>query len=61
MTPRIYFRSTKTGKRFEIINLDKENAQITLRGEYATFTEKYDKAHFQRMGYVLEREQQEED
>lgn len=54
----LYFRNQHTGKRYRIISLDKENGTIILRGEHAEFTEKYDKARFKAMGYVLERDEQ---
>lgn len=53
---KLFFKNEKTGKRFEIINLDKAANQITLRGETTTFTEKYDKEWFKSLGYTLEKE-----
>lgn len=50
----LYFRNVKTGKRFEVIKMDKEKNEITLKGEYSTFTEPYDKQRFIDNGYVLE-------
>lgn len=50
----VFFKNTKTGKRYKVVGLDPEKGEITLQGEYATFTEKYDKAVFKRMGYVVE-------
>lgn len=50
---KLYFRNTKTGKRYEIVRLDKEAGEVVLKGEYAEFTEKYDKERFKRMGYEL--------
>lgn len=50
----LYFRNVKTGKRFEVIKMDKEKNEITLKGEYSTFVEPYDKQRFIDNGYVLE-------
>lgn len=52
---KVYFRNTKTGKKFEVVRMNKETNEITLRGEHAEFTEPYDKERFTRMGYVLEK------
>lgn len=51
----LYFRHTKTGKKYHIVKLDKDRNVITLRGEIAEFEQPYDKAQFQQLGYVLER------
>jgi hypothetical protein len=54
--PTLYFRNTTTNKRYKVLKLDKEKNEVVLQGELATFTQPYDKAEFQRLGYVLERE-----
>lgn len=51
----VYFRNTKTGKRFEVVRLDPKTNIITLRGEHAEFDETYDKEKFKRLGYTLEK------
>jgi len=51
---KLYFRNAKTGKRYEVVKLDKAVGKVTLKGEMATFEEVYDKDRFKRMGYVLE-------
>ena len=53
--PSIYFRHTRTGKRFQVLKMDKEAGEVTLKGEISEFTEKYDKDKFVSMGYVLEK------
>lgn len=53
----LYFRHTKTNKRYRIVRLDKEKNQVVLQGELAEFTQPYDKDELQRLGYVLEREE----
>lgn len=50
----LYFRNVKTNKRYEVVKMDKEKGIIVLRGEYAEFTEPYDKERFKANGYVLE-------
>lgn len=52
----VYFRHTKTNKRYRVVQLDKHTQVLTLQGEYATFEQPYDKAELQRLGYVLERD-----
>ena len=55
MKPTVYFRHTKTDKRFEVVKVDRETNVVTLKGEHAEFTQPYDKALFQKLGYVLEK------
>lgn len=56
---KLFFRNTETGKRFQVVKLDKDTKKVTLRGEHAEFIEQYDRERFQRLGYVLEREDDE--
>lgn len=51
----LYFKNTKTGRRYKVIRIDKEKGEITLKGEYSEFTEPYDKERFKRLGYVPEK------
>jgi len=51
----LYFKNTKTGRRYKVIRIDKEKGEITLKGEYSEFTEPYDRDRFKRLGYVLEK------
>ena len=53
---KVFFRNEQTGRRYEVIALDKEKKLVTLKGEHAEFQEPYDPARFKRMGYVLEKE-----
>jgi len=55
--PKLYFRNVKTGKRYQVVGHDKESGKITLQGEHAQFTEDYDKERFEKLGYVLEKEE----
>lgn len=54
---KLYFKNHKTGKRYEIIHLDKTKGEVTLRGEHSEFVEQYDKDRFKKLGYVLEKEE----
>jgi hypothetical protein len=53
---KLYLKNEKTGKKYEIISLDKETNVVTLKGPNAEFTETFDKDRFKRLGYTLERE-----
>lgn len=55
---KVFFKNEKTGKKYEVVKLDKEKSEVTLRGEYAEFVEPYDKERFQKLGYVLVKEEQ---
>lgn len=57
MAEQLYFRHTKTGKRYKIVSLDPETKTIVLQGDSATFADQYDKDRFKAMGYRLEREE----
>lgn len=49
----VVLRSTKTGKDFKVISFNKETGIVTLQGETATFTEKFDQEAFKSWGYEL--------
>lgn len=54
MAKAVYFRHTKTERKFRVVALDKVKNVVTLKGEHAEFTQPYDKEQFKRLGYVLE-------
>ena len=54
--PNLYFRNVPTGRRYKVLGLDKARGVIILQGPNAKFEEPYDKARFERLGYVLEKE-----
>ena len=54
MPKALYFRNTKTNRKFRVVALDKTKNEITMKGEHAEFTQPYDKEQFRRLGYVLE-------
>jgi len=56
----LYFRNTRTNRKYKVVRIDKEKGEITLKGEYAEFTEPYDKERFKALGYVLEKVEQQE-
>ena len=56
MAETLYFKHTKTGKRFRIVSLDQRTGKIVLEGENSRFVDQYDKERFKAMGYKLERE-----
>lgn len=50
----VAFVNEKNGKRYTVVKFDKEHGKIVLKGEHGVeFTENYDKALFQRLGYKL--------
>ena len=52
---KLFLKNTQTGKRYEIVHLDSDAGKITLRGETAEFVEDYSKERMKRLGYVLEK------
>lgn len=51
---KIYFENTATGKRYEVVGIDKApdgSETITLKGEFAEFKEPYSKERFKKLGY----------
>lgn len=55
---KLYFKNEKTGKKYEVVKLDKEKSEVTLKGEYAEFVEPYDKERFMKLGYTLVKEEE---
>jgi hypothetical protein len=53
-----YFVNKQTGRRYEVISTQTIGhvVHVTLKGEFNTFVEPFDKASFKKMGYVLKRE-----
>jgi hypothetical protein len=48
------FVNEKTGKKYRIVKFDQSAGKVTLIGEHGVeFTEKFDRALFQRLGYNL--------
>lgn len=65
MGERYYYLNTRTGRKYEIVNIDTtvEPSTITLKGELSEFTEPWDKARFKELGYkrIVETTEGEED
>lgn len=49
----MYLVNDSTGKRYKIIRFDRERREITIEGQYNTWTEPFDKAKLQAAGYQL--------
>jgi hypothetical protein len=56
----LYFRNTRTNRKYKVVRVDKEKGEITLKGEYSEFVEPYDKERFKALGYVLEKVEEQE-
>lgn len=54
---KTYLKSTKTGKLYQVVNVNKEKQppEVTLRGEYGDFIEPWQPELFKKLGYVLEK------
>jgi hypothetical protein len=48
-----FLKNTATGKLYEVLGRDKASGTITLKGEYGTFTETFDKEQLLKLGYEL--------
>lgn len=58
---KVYLVNKDTGRRFQVIKVDKARNEITLKGEMCQWCEPYDKEELQRMGYEVVREEAEEE
>lgn len=56
--PKYFFQHEGTGKRYDVVNIDKAAGTVTLRGPHTQreFTETLDQAKFDKMGYKLMQE-----
>jgi len=52
----VYFYNEKTGRKYAVVKFDREAGTVTLKGEVYEFTEPFDRAKFEKMGYVLKTE-----
>lgn len=51
--PDLYFENLSTGKRFKVVDIDREAGVITMTGQHEVpFTTDYSKELFERLGYV---------
>lgn len=53
---KIYFENEKTGRRYDVVRFNKDEGTVTLKGDMAEFTEKFDKDAFREWGYELKQE-----
>lgn len=58
MKSKLFFKNLATGKRYEVIKLDKKTGKVILKGELAQFDLEFDPALFERLGYELVEEQE---
>jgi hypothetical protein len=60
MAKKAFLVHDETGREFEVIKIDREANTITLKGEYSTFTDPFDKGALTGLGYrLIQREVQE--
>lgn len=53
----LYFQNTKTGLKYRVVKMDPVKKEITFQTEWGQFTEPYSKERFQKMNYVLVKEE----
>lgn len=51
MSKKYFYIHEKSGRKFEVIDIDPEAGTITLKGELSQFTEPWSKEAFREMGY----------
>lgn len=51
MSQVMFLISTKSGKAYRVLDIDKVNKTITLQGANSPFTEAYDVARLKETGY----------
>jgi hypothetical protein len=51
-----YLVSSRTGKKFEIIERDKAAGTVKLKGDIAEWDEPFDMEKFKKQGYTLVKE-----
>ena len=57
MTTGVFFVNKETKKRFQVLAWNKQTGVMKLKGQHSTFSEEYSKERFERLGYVLVREE----
>lgn len=55
---KLLFRNIATGKKYEVIKLDKKTGKVILKGELAQFDIDFDPELFERLGYELVEEKE---
>jgi hypothetical protein len=55
--PKLYLRHKTTGRRFEVLGVDRDTKTIKLKGELAVIEETYDPQYLKQLGYMMEKEE----
>lgn len=50
---KLFIRNRATGRRYQVIKLDKKTGKVILKGELAQFDLEFDPDLFERLGYEL--------
>lgn len=50
---KVFLKNNKTGKQYEVVNVDKDRNVVILKGQFNQFEEPFDKARFKELGYDL--------
>lgn len=58
---KLYLRNRRTGKRYAVLGIDTASGMMTLKGEFAKFTEVYNVPRLKELGYVLEMIEEDQD
>lgn len=53
MATKAFLSHPQTGSEFEVVKFDKATNVVTLKGEYGTFDEPFDKEQWTRLGYKM--------
>lgn len=53
---KLFLRHKTTGRKFEVLAVDREARTIRLKGELAEIEETYDPAYLKKLGYTMEKE-----
>lgn len=61
MIEKVFFENKTTGKKYQVVRLDKEAGKLWLKGDYGEFDVDYDKDNLKKMGYALVKEQVEDE
>lgn len=61
MSERVYLVNERSGRKFRVIARNKDEGTITLKGEFAEFTEKFDATRFKALGYKVEKVEEDEE
>ncbi len=57
MAKKMFFVSSKSGRKYEVVSFNKETGDIVLKGQNVPFPDKYDKDRYKELGYTLTTEE----